>query len=293
MANEELVGFHSSDIDSNGKDDLVWLQQTGPRSGRITVALSDGTSYGGEQVWFDGNMIVPLSGARLLVGDFQADGRPDVAVLAKGEEDGSAELVVLRNKPGGGFVRPGRWWSGPQDMATVAAAWAGDVSGDGRADLIVRQNPDGGGIRLKTAITKSPPPPGAERMNALNVGFELPGLDPAKVKTIPADADRDGREDVLMLVGSGGQARVERLQGQALGDFARVPLWTAPRSDSIPVEKSRLGAADVDYDGMTDLVIFSRHPNGTRIRVLKSRYGTMRPGPDTVEPIEWTSLRPY
>ena len=46
------------------------------------------------------------------------------------------------------------------DIDTVVAAWAGDVSGDGRADLIVRQDPDGGGLRFRTAITKSPLPSG-------------------------------------------------------------------------------------------------------------------------------------
>lgn len=292
ISGEDLVGFASGDVNDDGRDDLVWLLQTGPRTGQLRVALSDGSSYGGEQVWYDGSMLVALGGAKLVVGDFHADGRTDVAVLGRGESEGSAQLVVLKKKPGDGFLRPARWWSGPQDMATVAAAWAGDLSGDGRADLILREHPESGGMRIKTAVTGSPLPPGQQRMGNLRSTYAS-ALDPAKVKMVPGDANRDGREDLLVLTARQGRARVDRLQGQALGAFKQVPLWVAPRADRVATEKTRLGAADVDYDGMTDLVLFSRHPSGTRIRVLLSAYDTMRPSLDLVEGLDWLSLRPY
>ena len=50
---------------ADGKDDLVWLKKTGTRTGRLRVALSDGVDYGAGQTWFDGNLTVPLAGARL------------------------------------------------------------------------------------------------------------------------------------------------------------------------------------------------------------------------------------
>lgn len=293
VASDGLVGFQSGDVNGDGKDDLVWLTQTGPRTGRVTVALSDGAGYGADQVWFDGNLTVPLGGATLLIGDYHGDGRPDVAVLARGEAEGTSQLVVLPKKVGDGFGRAVLWWTGPTDLAVVAGAWAGDVSGDGRADLIVRQHPARGGVKIKTALTRSPLPSGSDRMTGLNVAFEDSTLDPVKVKTIPADANRDGREDLLMLIRSGGLARVERLQGQLYGKFKRVAVWTAPRSAPIAVEKTRLGAADVDYDGLTDLVLFTRDPGGTRIRVLKTRYDTMKSGPVQVEAFDWRSVRPY
>jgi len=292
ISGEDLVGFASGDVNDDGRDDLVWLLQTGPQTGQLRVALSDGSSYGGEQVWYDGAMLVALGGAKLLIGDFHADGRTDVAVLGRGESEGSAQLVVLKKKPGDGFLRPARWWSGPQDMATMAAAWAGDLSGDGRADLILREHPESGGVRIKTAVTGSPLPPGQQRMGNLRSTYAS-ALDPAKVKMVPGDANRDGREDLLVLTARQGRARVDRLQGQALGAFKQVPVWVAPRADRVATEKTRLGAADVDYDGMTDLVLFSRDPAGTRIRVLLSAYDTMRPNLDLVEGLDWLSLRPY
>ena len=69
------------------------------------------------------------------------------------------------------------------------------------------------------------------------------------MKTVAADANRDGREDVLLLLGSAGRAKVQRLQGQSLGAFKPVALWTAPRADPVPVRRTRVGSADVDNDG--------------------------------------------
>ena len=86
---------------------------------------------------------------------------------------------------------------------------------------------------------------------------------------------------------------VERLQGQKLGGFRRVKIWTAPTSDPIPVEKTRLGAADIDYDGRTDLVLYTKRGPGTRIRVLKTRYDSMKKGPDRTGPIAWSKIRPF
>ena len=72
-----------------------------------------------------------------------------------------------------------------------------------------------------------------------------------------------------------------------------VKIWTAPKSDPIPVEKTRLGAADVDYDGRTDLVLYSRKSDKTRIRVLRTRYDKMLQGPSWQESFSWGNVRPY
>ena len=171
--------------------------------------------------------------------------------------------------------------------------WLGDLSGDGRSDLVVRQNIEGGGVRLKTAVTKSPLPGSYPRMGTYKARFEDTSLIPPKVKMTVADANRDGRDDVLMLVGGGGRAVVERLQGGKLGGFKRVKIWTAPKSDPIPVQKTRLGAADIDYDGRQDFVLYSARGTGTRIRILKARYDKVLQGPDWRVGIPWADIRPY
>ena len=99
------------------------------------------------------------------------------------------------------------------------------------------------------------------------MSFSWPGspasLQPAKVKSVPGDANRDGREDILLLVGGEVDApRVERLHGPAdSAGFKRVPIWIAPKFDAHPRRAGRGSVRPtLDHDGQTDLVLFSEHP---------------------------------
>jgi Stage II sporulation protein len=296
LPTDGLIDYVAGDLDGDGRQDLAWLRKTGASGGVISVALSDGTNYGPAQDWWSGDTIVPVNGADLLIGDFHGDGREDVAIFGRGDTDSTSRLVVLKRSK---YDNPSRlsapvlWWEASQEFDKVASVWLGDLSGDGRSDLIVRQNVEGGGVRLKTAVTKSPLPSSFPRMGTYKARWEDTTLVPAKVKMTVGDADRDGRDDVMMLVGGGGQAVLERLQGRKLGGLKRVRVWTAPKSDPIPVAKTRLGAADIDYDGREDYILFSQRGTGTRIRILKARYDKAKPGPDWRIGTAWADIRPY
>ena len=157
---------------------------------------------------------------------------------------------------------------------------------------MVRQNGTDIGVRLKTAVTKSPLPKSMPRMGTYKLRWEDDALIPSKAKMAVGDANRDGRDDVMLLAGGSGRAVVERLQGAKLGGLKPVRLWTAPSSDPIPVEKTRLGSADIDYDGREDWVLLTKRGSGTRIRILKSRYDKVVQGPDWKVYIPWTEVRP-
>jgi hypothetical protein len=295
LSTEDLIDYVTGDLNGDGKQDLAWLKKTGSNAGRIKVAISDGVNFRNVQEWWSGNTIVPMNGAKLLIGDFHADGRQDVAIFGRGSTNATARMVVLKRKQ---FDSPSKlsdpvaWWEANQDYGKVSTVWLGDLSGDGRSDLVVRQNVSGGGVRLKTAVTKSPLPASMPRMGTYKMRWEDKTLTPSKVKMTVGDPNRDGRDDVMMLVGGGGRAVVERLQGQKLGGFKRVKIWTAPTSDPIPVQKTRLGAADIDYDGRSDFVLYSERGAGTRIRVLKSRYDKVIQGPAWKIGIPWAQIRP-
>ncbi len=296
VSNDSLVGFRAADMDGDGRDDLVWLKETGTRSGKLRVALSDGVNYGPAEDWWEGNTVVPVASARLLTGDFYANGLIDVGIVGRGDSSATSRLVVLRRKRAGQqakFDEPRSWWSGGQDSRKITAAWGGDVSGDGRADLVIRQNIAGGGVKVRTAITRSPLPSASPRMGAIKTRFESRGLKASKVKMALGDANRDGREDVIMLIG-GGRAKIERLQGLQGGGFKRVSLWVAPKSDPVPVKRTRLGASDIDYDGRADLLLYSyRTEKNSRMRTLKARYDRMLPGPNIKVSIPWSGIYPY
>jgi hypothetical protein len=297
IAADTLVDYASADMDGDGREDLVWLKQTGPSSGKIRVALSNGTNYRAAQDWWTGSTLVPLASAHLLLSDFTADQRVDAAILSKGGAAGTSRLIVLTRKKyhySGKFNAPVQWWSGSQDASKIHSAWAGDISGDGRADLVIRQTPPGGGARIRTAVTRSPVPSGNQRMTTLKTRYETRAVKASKIKTVLGDANRDGRQDVVMLTGGNGPAKVDNLQSLNNGLFKKVRIWTAPKSDPIGVKTTRMGTADVNYNGMSDLVLYSKRANGNaRIRVLKMGYNRMYQGPNWNIGQRWSSVYPY
>jgi hypothetical protein len=287
-----LVGALSSDVDGDGRDDLVWMRRTGPEEGRIKIARSDGIDYAESEDWYAGTTKASLDDAIFLAGDFNGDERRDVAILARAENEGHASVFVFKKITGGGYREPAKWWSGPLDLSRVSGAWAGDVSGDGRADLIVREDPESGGVRVRIAIANRPSP----GLGELKTRFADDTLRPSRARLVPGDADRDGREDLFLVTraGSSSRARVHLLKGRPAGALVRSLLWVAPKDDPLDIRTTRLGVADVDYDGMTDLLLFEKVDAGTRIRVLRSRYGSMEKAPGISEPsMDWEGLRPY
>ncbi len=294
ITTDDLVDHALGDLDGDGRHDLAWLKKTGGTSGRIWVALSDGVNFGTPETWWQGDTIVPVNGAQLLIGDFHADGREDLAIFGRGESAGNSRMVVLKRSRFSNSTKlsdPVVWWAERQDFDDVASVWLADLSGDGRSDLVVRENVNG--VRLKTAVTKSPLPGSLPRTDEYRIRWQDPTLTPAKVKMTVGDANRDGRDDVMMLNGTKVRTAVERLQGLRRGGFKRARLWVAPKRDPIPVTRTRLIAADVDFDGREDFVLFTAKRGNTRIRVLKSRYFSVTPGPDRTVKFAWGSLRPF
>ena len=284
-----LVGALSSDVDGDGRDDLVWMRRTGESEARIRVARSSGTDYAASEDWYAGPTKASLDDAFFLSGDFNGDERRDAAILAR-DGGGRAAVFVFRKLANDGFHAPAKWWSGALDLDRVRGAWAGDVSGDGRADLIVLEDLPDGGMRIRIALAKRPPP----GLKELRTRFTDTSLQPTRTRIVPGDADRDGREDLFLVTREGNPGRVERLSGRPGGALVRTRLWTARKADPLVIREIRLGVADIDYDGHTDLLLFTKDGDGTRIRVLESRYSSMQQVPSIRAPsIDWGDLRPY
>ena len=60
------------DLNGDGLEDLVWLKEADGGGGRLKVALSDGVNYRADELWWSGDPLVSLKGARLRIGDFHA-----------------------------------------------------------------------------------------------------------------------------------------------------------------------------------------------------------------------------
>ncbi|HKY32074.1 MAG TPA: S8 family serine peptidase [Candidatus Polarisedimenticolia bacterium] len=117
-----IESWTTADIDADGRADLVWL-----RRGRLSVARSDGASFGPPQD------LGPAGEGRgaLLAGDVDGDGDDDVAAVAA---DGCWYVTRLSDAGGSGPSAPRAW--GCQPGHRLSAPALRDADGDGRADLI-------------------------------------------------------------------------------------------------------------------------------------------------------------
>jgi hypothetical protein len=219
------LGVAAADFNRDGRTDLV-VASNGGNPSLVTFYLrSAGFTFGAGQV-----VNVGLGASAVVVGDFDRDGDPDVAVLNSVSENVS---VLLNNGSGvftefGGPTRfPVGAGSGPQWMAS------GDFDRDGIIDLVTANT-------LANTITL---------LRGNGVGFfssvlTLPTLSLPVWVTV-ADFDRDGEADLAVAENGANMVSVRLgTTGFAFGSSNDFPA-AAPLG---------LAAGDFNRDGKVDLL---------------------------------------
>ncbi|MEM8557043.1 MAG: T9SS type A sorting domain-containing protein [Bacteroidota bacterium] len=150
----------AGDFDGDGRDDLAIgipgedLDGPSPGAGAISVRYGTGGGFGAEQVWHQDMADVPGSartgdqfGFALAAGDFDGNGRDDLAVGVPGSNGNTGAMIVFDGGNGGLFptndgggdwnqndLRPSEQEAGDQFGYALAA---GDFNNDGRDDIAV------------------------------------------------------------------------------------------------------------------------------------------------------------
>lgn len=289
------VGVRAAAIDSQSGRDLLTANEAGEEGPSLSFLFNRGLgSFFPEQRMVLGSTDYILQA--VATGDFNADGRDDVAVAA---DDISVfpiratVLVYLNN--GNGFADPVTYTLSGLFPQCLEAA---DVTGDGTLDLVVchSQSNSGSAQGLITVLS------GQRTGSTPNGAFQ--SIFTGTVGTAPSavaagDIDGDGRADllvvdpaeqrVLILYGSAGTspfgspaeldeitgpvaALVNALPGQPLpqvlvasssGGRLLTYKQTAPRAFATPTEQriallpTAMALADLDADGLHDLIVLS------------------------------------
>jgi len=223
------------DFNHDGKTDFALEFETAAGSGTVGVFLGNGDGT------FQGplNTVVPPGGAALVAGDFNGDGKLDLALLTSsaegivdGRNDTKDAVVILPGRGDGTFSSAATYPVGPSADTMVA----GDFNGDGKLDLAV-VNASGGSNDASSTIGLLLGQ--GDGTFTAGTSIALANLESVAV----GDFNGDGRVDLAALTNSG----VAILPGHGDGTFGTPKVFQASGGNWIVV-------ADLNGDKIPDLL---------------------------------------
>jgi hypothetical protein len=186
--------------------------------------------------------------------------------------DGKADIITGAGAGGGPHVKVFDGATGQQIASFMAFAptfaggvrvAAGDFNGDGKADVVAAAGPGGGPqvsiYNLNAAISSAAANLGVLRsFMAYDVNFH------GGVYVTAGDVNGDGRADLVTGAGEGGGPHVQAFDGRS---FAVIDSFMAFDPSQSP-SGARVAVADVNGDGIDDIVASSGAGAGTFVRVV-------------------------
>ena len=225
-ARSAFVGA-SGDFNGDGSADVASF--TRGTTADVFVALSTGSGLGVRAKWHD---LFASANSIPLVGDFNGDGKADVASFSRG----TYGQVHVAASNGAKFVNTGGPWISSFALGH-SIPQVGDFNGDGRSDVASFTSNNGAWVALSTGSSFSAP-----------IQWHDIGGDESAVPVI-GDYDGDGRDDVVWVDYDSGYALIALSNGERFEYAVRA-------SFSFVGGGGHAAAGDIDRDGDDDFVAF-------------------------------------
>ncbi|MEU3643615.1 VCBS repeat-containing protein [Lentzea sp. NPDC034063] len=230
----EQWGLHvRGDFNGDGRSEVVQFQRSGDNT-RLILLRSDGNRLGAPPVPWTGAL--PLDQARFTSGDFDGDGKADVAAAT------GSRVLVFR---GADLSAPATWLEG-----VTGKIVAGDFDGDGKADLAEVRD-ENGTTSMRTYASSG------TAFGAGEVRWQGGDYRAADVTLVAADVDGDGRGDVVAASGT-------KLVVHTAADFAARTWWSGALAAPV------FTAGDFDLDGKEDIAAVRTAGGRTQLWTWKS-----------------------
>ncbi|MFD9960127.1 DUF2961 domain-containing protein [Amycolatopsis sp. NPDC058986] len=225
----------TGDFDGDGKTDVATF--TRGDSADVYVSLSDGGKFAQSSwKWHDH---FAVGDEMPLVGDFNGDGKDDIATFTRGD----AADVYVSLSDGTKFVQDGWKWHDRFAVGDEIPA-VGDMDGDGKDDIVTFTRGATANVFVSLSDGTKFVQDGWKWRDNVSGGAAKSGL---------GDADGDGKEDVISF--ANGQVTVATSTGSGLTAPSRWHDYFA-FGDEVP------GIGDFTGDGKADIVTFTRGKSG-------------------------------
>jgi hypothetical protein len=230
--------FDSGDFNLDGKPDLALQNFNG---NNVTILLGDGN--GGFTQAAGSPITVGTGPEAVTVGDFNLDGKPDLATANATSND----VTILLGNGSGGFTQA----AGSPIAANTAPFYisAGDFNADGKLDLTTpNSDPNGGKITILLGNGSG--------------GFTQAAGSPINIGLTPtcsviSDFNTDGKLDLAIANSFSGTISI--LLGNGAGGFANAT--GSPITIGVGTSPRFLALSDYNRDGKMDLAVNKRNSN--------------------------------
>ncbi len=264
LSNYILTGDYNGD----GKDDIAGFYDCGNLQIKVIVWMSDGSKYSNGKIWFDsgiGNFDLSKMLGRIVSGDYNGDGKDDIAVLY---DYGSAlTKVLVWTSAGNTFNNQKVWWDSGvgnfEASKTTGRVVSGDYNGDGKDDIAFIY--DYGNATANTYVWLSTGTNYLPKQAWYVSGAGNFEASRTTGRVVSGDYNGDGKDDIAFIYDYGNTTANTYVWLSTGTNYLQKQAWYVSGAGNFEASRTtgRVVSGDYNGDGKDDIAFIYDYGNAT------------------------------